>query len=80
MSKIKRYVSHSGLGATLKECDGENWLTIAFPSRFFNSHVTKYSTNELELLGVVWATEQFKNYLYGAEFETVKDHKAILLA
>ena len=27
----------------------------------------KYSTNELELLGVIWATEYFKNYLYGTK-------------
>ena len=40
----------------------------------------KYSTNELELLGVVWATEHFKNYLYRAEFEIVTDHKALLSA
>ena len=40
----------------------------------------KYSTNELELLGVVWATEHSKNYSYGAEFEIVTDQKAPLLA
>ena len=40
----------------------------------------EYSTNELELLGVVWATEHFKNYLCGAKFEIVTDHKALLSA
>ena len=40
----------------------------------------KYSTNELELLGVVWATEHFRNYLYGTEFQIVSDHKALLSA
>ena len=40
----------------------------------------KYSTNELELLGVVWATEHFRNYLYGTEFQIVTDHKALLSA
>ena len=40
----------------------------------------KYSTNQLELLGVVWAREHFKIYLYSAEFEIVTDHKALLLA
>ena len=37
----------------------------------------QYSTNELEILRVVWAFS--KNYLYVAEFEIVKDHKALLL-
>ena len=40
----------------------------------------KYSTNELELLGVVWATEHFRNYLYGIEFQIVTDHEALLSA
>ena len=80
MSRLKTDASHSGLVATLEKWDGDNWLTIAFASQFLNSHETKYSTNELELLGIVWATENFKNYLYGAEFEIVTDHKALLSA
>ena len=79
-SRLKTHAFHSGLGATLEQWDGENWLTIAFASRFLNNHESKYSTNEHELLRVVWATEQFKNYLYGAEFEIVMDHKALLSA
>ena len=60
--------------------DKENLLTIAFASRFLNSHEMNYSTNELELLGVVCATEHLENYLYGAEFEIVTEHKALLSA
>ena len=80
MSRLKTDASHSDLGATLEEWDEENWLTIAFVSRFLNNHESKYLTNELELLGVVWATEHFKNYFYGAVFEIVTDHKALLSA
>ena len=78
MSTLKTDDSHSGLEATLGQWNGENWLTIAFASRFLNSQEMKYSTNELEMLGVVWATEHFKNYLYGAEFEIATDYKALL--
>ena len=53
MSGLKTGASHSGLGATPEQCDGENWLTIAFASRFLINHESKNSTNELELLGVV---------------------------
>ena len=40
----------------------------------------KYSTYELDLLGVVWASEHFRTYLYCAEFEIVTDHTALLWA
>ena len=50
MSRLMTDASHSGLGATLEQWDGENWVTIAFASRFLNNHKSKYSTNELELL------------------------------
>ena len=80
MSRLKTDASHSGFGATLEQWDWKNWVTIAFASQFLNNHETKYSTNELELLGVVWATEHFKIYLYGAEFEILTDHKALLSA
>ena len=34
----------------------------------------------MELLGVVWATEHFRNYLYGTEFQIVADDKLLLSA
>ena len=77
---LKTDASHSGLGATLEQLQDDQWKTIAFESRFLNNHEMKYSTNELELLGVVWATEHFRNYLYGTEFQIVTDHKALLSA
>ena len=77
MSRLKTDASHSDLGATLEQWDGENWITIAFASRFLNSHQTKYSTNELELFGVVWATERFKNY--GRKERTNAMHPTVVL-
>ena len=40
----------------------------------------KYSTNDLELLAVVWAVDRFKNYLLGKEFVVVTDHKELTSA
>ena len=55
-------------------------MAIAYASRFLNSLEEKYSVNELELLGVVWAIEHFKYYLYGKHFTVITDHQALISA
>ena len=62
---VKTDASHNGLGAFLEQLHGSDWKTIFFVSPFLNPHESKYSTYELELLGVVSAVEHYKNYLYG---------------
>ena len=56
------------------------WHTIAFASGFLNTVEQRYSTNELELLAVVWSLEHFKHYLQGSEFTLQTDHQALLTA
>ena len=56
------------------------WHTIASASRFLNPVEQRYSTNELELLAVVWSLEHFKHYLQGAEFILQTDHQDLLTA
>ena len=56
------------------------WAPTAFASRFLNNAETKYSTNELELLAIVWACEHFRTYLLGNRFQVLTDHKAIISA
>ena len=53
-------------------------MAIAYASRFLNSLEEKYSVNELELLGVVWAIEHFKYYLYGKYFTVITDNQALI--
>ena len=80
-TRIKCDASHSGLGATLDQWSNQNeWVPIAFASRYLNSHEKKISTNELELLAVVWAVDRFKHYLLGKEFVIATDHKALMSA
>ena len=79
-TRVKTDASHNGLGASLEQLHGSDWKTVSFASRFLNPHESKYSTNELELLGVVLAVEHYKNCLYGSEFEIIADHKALLSA
>ena len=46
----------------------------------FTVHEKKYSTNELELLSVVWSVDRFKHYLLGREFTIGTDLKALTSA
>ena len=70
--------SRKGLGCALEQRTPNGWHTVAFASRFLNSVEDRYSINELELLGVVWSTEQFKYYLYGKPFTVITDNRALL--
>ena len=72
--------STTGLGAALEQHSPEGWVAVAYASRFLNSLEEKYSVNELELLGVVWAIELFKYYLYGKHFTVITDHQALISA
>ena len=68
------------MGASIEQKHKNTWHTIAFSSRFLNEHESRYSTNELELLAVVWSLEHFKHYFYGTEFTIQTDHRALLSA
>ena len=71
-ARIKSDASRSGLGAALEQLTVDGWKPIAIASRFLNSCDERYSVNELELLGVVWSIEYFKNYLYGKNFTVIE--------
>ena len=72
--------SKKGLGACLEQKYGNTWKPVAYASRFLNNLEERYSTNELELLAVVWSLEHFKYYLYGSHFILQTDHQAFLTA
>ena len=76
--RVKCDASRTGLGAALEQLTVDGWKPIAFASRFLNTCEERYSVNELELLGVVWSTEYFKNYMYGKHFTVITDHRALL--
>ena len=62
-TRVKCYASHSVLGAALEqEVESDIWVPIAFASQFLNDQEKKYSTNELELLAIVWSCEHSRNY------------------
>ena len=80
-SRVKCDANHIGLGACLtQEVEPGVWAPTAFASRFLENAEVKYSTNELELLAIVWASEHFRTYLLGTRFQVVTDYKAIISA
>ena len=77
-TRVKCDASRFGLGAALEQLTVDGRKPIAFASRFLNSGEERYNVNELELLGVVWSIEYFKNYLYGKHFKVITNHRALL--
>ena len=75
---MKCDASKLGLDAILEQKTHNIWHTIEFASRFLNPVEQSYSTNELELLAVVWSLAHFKHYFQGAEFTLQADQQALL--
>ena len=64
--------SDFAVGAIL--CLGKEQV-IAYASRVLKGAELKYSTYEKELLAVVFATEQFRRYIYGRPFQVITDNQ-----
>ena len=77
-TRIACDASHNGLGAVLEQLTSDGWRPISFASRHLNEAEKNYSTNELEMLAVVWGAEYFRNYVLGRKFLIVTDHKALV--
>ena len=62
-----------GLGAVLQQSQVKGkWKPISLASRFLTDFMSKYSINELELLAMVWAVEQFRIYVNGVQFKSLQ--------
>jgi hypothetical protein len=69
--------STKAFGAVLSQRrDGEEKL-FSYCSRQLNHAESKYNTTELELLASLFATKQFRCYLYGRIFTVYTDHRAL---
>lgn len=69
--------SDFALGAVLSQMQEGIERPIAFGSRTLSETESRYATNEKEALAIKWATQKFKNYLHGAKFTLVTDHKPL---
>lgn len=69
--------STRAIGAVLLQVYNGEEKPIAYCSRQLNSAEAKYSITELELLAFLFATKQFRCYLYGRKFMVYTDHIAL---
>ena len=69
--------SKLGLGAVLSQCINGEEVPIAFSSRVLRGAEANWSARELETLGIVWAVEYFREYLYGKQFKLNTDHHSL---
>ena len=65
-------------GFVLEQYGSNEWQLISFTSIHLNEAEENYSPNELELLAVVWSTEQFRNYIYGRYFTEISYDEVLL--
>ena len=71
--------SYLGIGAVLsQEDDDDKVRAIEYASRALNKHEVRYGATELECLAIWWAVKHFHHYLYGAEFDLITDHHALI--
>jgi hypothetical protein len=70
--------STNGLGAVLAQIDDEGReRVVEYASRSLRPDEKKWTVTELEALGVVWACERFRPYIYGTRFTCITDHWAL---
>ena len=69
--------STKAVGAVLSQLRSGEERPIAYCSRQLNSAESKYGVTELELLAFIFATKQFRCYLYGRRFTVQTDHRAL---
>jgi hypothetical protein len=65
------------LGAILSQVQDGLEKSLAYASRQTNSAEQSYTTPELEILALVWATKHFQCYLFGRKFLVTTDHAAL---
>jgi hypothetical protein len=65
--------SDKALGAVISQ----DKHPIAYASRTLNETEQKYNTTEKELLGILYALDQFRPYIYGRKFKLETDHQPL---
>ena len=53
----------------------ENWRTISFISRYFDTAEKRYLSKELELVAVAWRADFFRNFVIGRKCSVKTNHE-----
>lgn len=73
--------SNYSIGAVLSQGDIGKDQPITYISRPLNKTEENYATNEKEMLAIVWALDNLRNYLYGAKkIRILTDHQPLTFA
>ena len=77
--KLHTEASTTGLGAVLyQHQDEQDRVVVAYASRSLKTSERNYPAHKLEFLALKWAiTEEFHDYLYGANFDVVTDNNPL---
>ena len=70
--------SDNGIGAVLCQSGKDEDHPIVYCSRKLLDREKKLSTTEKECLGIVWAVETLRPYLYGNHFYIETDHNPLV--
>ena len=77
--KVYTDASTTAVGGVLQQEDDQgNLRPIMFTSRKLTPAESRYTTQEIECLGMMRCLMAFTNYLLGAEFDMYTDHQALL--
>ena len=69
--------SSTGLGAVLYQIVDSKIQYVQFTAKSLSPAARKYSATKRELLGIVFALEAFRFYLWGKHFTLFTDHRAL---
>lgn len=69
--------SEYALGAVLSQEGEQGDRPVAYASRRLTDAESRYSALERELLGIVWAIDHFRPYVFGRRFRVQTDHRPL---
>ena len=74
---IQTDASYDGLGAVLLQETEDGLKPVAYISRRLTDTESRYHSNELECLAIVWALGKLRSYIYGRKFVIQTDNSAV---